>query len=382
MNLLRNKYSAQLNCILILFLAVFLGACNTGNSKKEELSFTDKQLGQMLVVGFRGTDVNKESLIVQDIKQRNLGGVILYDLDYITKEWGRNIKDPDQLLKLNSALVGYSITPPIIAVENDGSANSPLYNMYPNLSNIFSDTHLSDSIKVRQYARNFAQEFMVVGLNTNLHPRLDLKTPTKNARNPQLISSDPEKIIEISSIILDEYDTEKLLSVPKYFPGYSADYQPTDSTDNTTASWSKHSLIPYQNLLKQRTIRAIQTSHSTNEHLDPNWPGTFSGNTINGLLRDSLGFEGVVLSDDLQKPIITSHYDLETSIERSINAGVDILLFGNNHQYDEDIAEKAISIIQKLLNEGTVDPKTIEASLARIDKLKQDVIAELCTCLN
>lgn len=377
-----TKYSVRISCILLLFLAVFVGACNTKNPKKEEITFTDKQLGQMLIVGFRGIDVNKESLIVQDIKQRNLGGVILYDFDYATKEWGRNIKDPDQLLKLNSALVGYSITPPIIAVENDGSIQSPLYNMYPNLSNIFSGTHFSDTIKVRQYARNFAQEFMVVGLNTNLHPRLDLKTSTKNVSNPGLISSDAERVTAISNIILDEYDTEKLLSVPKYFPGYSVDYHPTDSVDNITSSWSEHFLTPYQDLFNQRTIRAIQTSHSTNKHLDPTWPGTFSLHTINGLLRDSLGFEGVIFSDDLQKPIITSRYDLETSIERTINAGVDILVFGNNHQFDGDIAEKAIYIIQKLLSEGKIDPKTIEASLARIDQLKQDVIAELCTCLN
>ncbi|HCT54786.1 MAG TPA: glycoside hydrolase family 3, partial [Balneola sp.] len=86
-------------------------------------------------------------------------------------------------------------------------------------------------------------------------------------------------------------------------------------------------------------------------------------------------------SDDLQKPIITSNYDLETSILQSINAGVDVLVFGNNFKYDEDIAKKAIAIIQKLLKEGKIKPETIEAALSRIDQLKQDVIAELCTCL-
>lgn len=367
---------------LALIITVFIGACNADTSKKKTLTFTDKQLGQMLVIGFRGTEVHSDSSIVQDIKQRNIGGVILYDFDYATKKWSRNIKDPDQLLKLNSALVGYSINPPIIAVGNDGSVHSPLYNMYPNLSNIFSDTHFSDTIKVRVYARNFAQEFMVVGLNTNLHPRLDLKTSSENAQSLGLISSDPKKVTALSNIILDEYDTEKLLSVPKYFPGYSVSYHPTDSIDNTTDSWSKDFLIPYQDLLSKRTISAIQTSHSINEHLDPTWPGTFSPNTINGLLRDSLGFKGVVFSDDLQKPIITSHYNLETSIERSINAGVDILVFGNNHQYDKNISAKAIAIIQKLLKEEKIQPETIETALARIAKLKQDVIAELCTCLN
>jgi len=58
------------------------------------------------------------------------------------------------------------------------------------------------------------------------------------------------------------------------------------------------------------------------------------------------------------------------------------LVFGNNFEYDEDIAKKAIATMQKLLDEGKIKPEMIEAALARVDKLKQDVIAELCTCLN
>ncbi len=377
----RNKFPPGIFYVS-LFIIIALFACDQKKPETEEKSFTDKQLGQMLVLGFRGTEVTNDSSIVKDIKKRNLGGVILYDFDHLSQTYGRNIDNPDQLLQLNSSLVAYSSTPPIIAVENDGSTNSPLYTMYSDLNNIFSTTQFSDTTKVRLYARNFAQEFMVVGLNTNLHPRLGLKKQTDDAPAPGLISSNPKKVTNISNIILDEYDTEKLLSVPKYFPGYSAHYHPADSTDDVTDSWSDNFLTPYKELLKHRTIRAIQTSHSMNSNIDSVWLGTFSSATISGLLRDSLGFDGVIFSDDLQKPIITSKYDLETSILQSINAGVDILVFGNNFSYDQEIASRAIATIQKLLSEGKIKPETIQASLDRIDKLKQDVIAELCTCLN
>tara|TARA_R110002072_G_scaffold112323_1_gene241268 strand:- start:17002 stop:18147 length:1146 start_codon:yes stop_codon:yes gene_type:complete len=377
----RNKFPPGIFYVS-LFIIIALFACDQKKPETEEKSFTDKQLGQMLVLGFRGTEVTNDSSIVKDIKKRNLGGVILYDFDHLSQTYGRNIDNPDQLLQLNSSLVAYSSTPPIIAVENDGSTNSPLYTMYSDLNNIFSTTQFSDTTKVRLYARNFAQEFMVVGLNTNLHPRLGLKKQTDDAPAPGLISSNPKKVTNISNIILDEYDTEKLLSVPKYFPGYSAHYHPADSTDDVTDSWSDNFLTPYKELLKHRTIRAIQTSHSMNSNIDSVWLGTFSSATISGLLRDSLGFDGVIFSDDLQKPIITSKYDLETSILQSINAGVDILVFGNNFSYDQEIASRAIATIQKLLSEGKIKLETIQASLDRIDKLKQDVIAELCTCLN
>ncbi|MBO6620322.1 MAG: glycoside hydrolase family 3 protein [Balneola sp.] len=364
---------------LILVTVLFINSCSPEEPAEKKPSFTDKQLGQMLVVGFRGTEINSESPIVRDIKERNLGGVILYSYDYLANSYNRNIDSPDQLLQLNSALVGYSLNPPFISVEHDGSEYSALHNLYPSMENIFEQNSFSDTLKVINNSRRFAQEFMVVGINTNLHPRLDLKT--KESSDAPLISSDPQKVTEISNLILDEYDTEKLLSVPKYFPGYTVDYNPTDSTDNITSSWSEDFLTPYKNLFEQRTIRAIQVSHATNAHIDSSWPGTFSHSTVSGLLRDSLGFEGVVFSDDLQKPIINLNYDLETSILQSINAGVDVLVFGNNFKYDEAIAQKAIAIIQKLLKEGKIKPETIEAALKRIDQLKQDVIAELCTCL-
>ncbi|XWN36050.1 MAG: glycoside hydrolase family 3 N-terminal domain-containing protein [Balneola sp.] len=365
--------------LIILATAFFISSCSSEKPVEKTISFTDKELGQMLVVGFRGTEINSKSPIVQDIKERNLGGVILYNYDYQTKSYNKNIESPDQLLQLNSALVGYSINPPFISVEHDGSEYSALHSLYPSMENIFEQNSFSDTLKVINNSRRFAQEFMVVGINTNMHPVLDLKN--QNSSNRALFSSDPKKVTEIANIILDEYDTEKLLSVPKYFPGYSAEYAPADSADNITSIWSDDFLTPYINLFEKRTIRAIQTSHATNGKIDSDWPGTFSQLTISGLLRDSLKFEGVVFSDDLQKPIITSHYDLEISILQSINAGVDVLVFGNNFEYDEDIAKKAISIIQKLLKEGKIKPETIEAALSRIDQLKQDVIAELCTCL-
>jgi beta-N-acetylhexosaminidase len=173
-----------------------------------------------------------------------------------------------------------------------------------------------------------------------------------------------------------------MFSVPKYFPGYSSDYHPTDSVNNVTNVWSEDFLKPYKKLLSDRDISGIMTAHSYNAHIDSVWHGTLSERTISGLLRDSLGFEGVVISDDLQKPIITSQYDLETVIAQSLNAGVDILYFGNNFEYDEDLAPKLVEAIQNVIRDGRVSVETVEESLARIEKLKKDVIEELCSCFN
>lgn len=364
-------------CVILFFS--FTG-CQQKSMEPEEI-IDSQRLGQMIVVGFRGTEVNNQHPVIRDLKKLNVGGVILYDHDYQLDTFDRNIQSQDQLLKLSSDLISNAATPPIIAVHQDGSFQAPLHELYNNTDTLTEDL-FQDSSSTASYSKKFAQEFMVLGLNTNFNPRLDLRTPSEQAPTPGIISSDPEKVIRQSSYILDEYDKERIFSVPKYFPGYSSDYHPTDSVNNTTEIWTEEFLKPYQALLSERQIWGIMTAHSFNANIDSVWPGTLSKKTVTGLLRDSLGFDGVVISDDLQKPIIADHYDLETAIAQALNAGVDIIVLGNNFTYNERTAEKAIGIIQKLLREGKIEKQNVERSLARIDSLKTNVIADLCTCFN
>jgi beta-N-acetylhexosaminidase len=231
-----------------------------------------------------------------------------------------------------------------------------------------------------------AQEFMVVRTNTNFAPVVDVNT---NPENPVIgklersYSSDPEKVAEHAGYTIDEYSKEGILTVLKHFPGHGS--STTDShrgfTD-VTNTWDPKELIPYKKLFAEKDIRAVMTAHIFNANIDSVWPATLSEKTINGLLRDSLGFEGVVFSDDMQMDAIREEFGLETAIQQAINAGVDVLIFGNNLHYEPDIADRAIGIIQQLVREGKIEKETIEKSLARIDSLKIEVIDELCSCMD
>jgi beta-N-acetylhexosaminidase len=171
--------------------------------------------------------------------------------------------------------------------------------------------------------------------------------------------------------------------VLKHFPGHGSSTSDSHlGFTDVTGTWDEQELIPYKRLFAEKNIRAVMTAHIFNANIDSVWPATLSEKTINGLLRDSLGFDGVVFSDDMQMDAIRAEYGLETAIQQAINAGVDVLIFGNNLHYEPDIAEKAIEIIQKLLREGKIEKETIERSLARIDSLKIDVIDELCSCMD
>lgn len=377
-----------MNRIAVFSLLILTIACSAQPVDKIPVTkYTNQQLGQLLVVGFRGTEINSESKIVQDFKDYNLGGVVLFDYDVESKEYGRNITDPNQLLKLSSALVANAQTPPIIAIDQEGGQVSRLKQRYgfPKTRSAEYLGTLDNEDSTRHYARTIAQEFMVVGVNTNFAPVVDVNL---NADNPVIaayersFSSNPAEVVEHVNYVLDEFDKEGLLSVLKHFPGHgsSADDSHFGITDVTNL-WEPIELEPYKELFESRKINAVMTAHIFNANIDSLWPATLSENTIQGLLRDSLGFGGVVFSDDMQMEAIRAEYGLETAIEQAINAGVDVLIFANNLVYEEDIAERAISIIQKGISEGRISEVKVDSALARVGRLKKDVIEDLCTCL-
>ena len=371
----------------LLLLLSAIGCQQKGATQPEEI-IDAKRLGQMILIGFRGTELSSADSVYKDLKERNIAGVVLFDRDVITGNRSRNIENPTQLLQLSSDIISNASTPPIIAVDQEGGLVSRLKESkgFPESVSAEYLGNWDNEDSPRHYARIMAQEFMVVGTNTNFGPVIDVNTNPDNpviGRLERSFSSDPEKVVEHAGYVIDEYSKEGVLSVLKHFPGHGS--STTDShlgfTD-VTDTWDQKELIPYKEFFAKKEIHAVMTAHIFNANIDSVWPATLSEKTINGLLRDSLGFEGVVFSDDMQMDAIRAEYGLETAIQQAINAGVDILIFGNNLVYDEDIAERAVEIIQKLLREGKVEKETVEKSLARIDSLKTNVIAELCSCFN
>lgn len=370
-----------------LLLLLFLGCSAKPAEDISATKYSNRDLGQLVVVGFRGTTIDSESEIVKQIKDLNLGGFVLFDYDVESGEYGRNITGDSQLLKLASALVAYSQNPPIIAIDQEGGMVSRLKPRY-GFPKTVSAQYLGDldnEDSTRFYARQTAREFMVVGVNTNFAPVLDVNTNPDNpviAKYGRSFSSDPMKVVEHASYTLDEFDKEGLLSVVKHFPGHGSSSEDSHlGVTDVTNTWDETELIPYKEIFANRTIHAVMTAHIYNANIDSVWPATLSPSTINGLLRDSLGFNGVVFSDDMQMEAIRAEYGLETAIEQALNAGVDLLMFGNNLVYEDDIAKRAVNTIQQLISDGRVSEATIDSALARVSRLKKDVVEDLCTCL-
>ncbi|MEM9361910.1 MAG: glycoside hydrolase family 3 N-terminal domain-containing protein [Bacteroidota bacterium] len=370
---------------------LFFVSCGQGPKKVDTLD-TDilkRKVGQMLMVGFRGTSVAENDAIHKVIKDYHLGGVVLYNRDLPSKEkMGRNITSKEQLVQLNQQLQSIDSVKLWIAIDEEGgfvTRLSPENGFLGHKSHqAIGQIHKSDSTKI--WANTMASELKELGINMNFGPVVDVninpKNPIIGGRERSFSDSIPT-IIEHSSIFMEEHKKLGILCVPKHFPGHGSSTSDSHKgfTD-VTHTWSEKELIPFKQLIQNGKAHVMMTSHVYNAHLDT-LPSTLSPKIINKTLRGELGFDGVLISDDMQMRAISNFYNFEEALEKAILAGVDVLLISNNaapcqHDvddcteipFDPNIAKKAIDHIMILVEEGKISESRIEESYQRIMKLK------------
>ncbi len=337
----------------------------------------DEKLGQMIMVGFRGLSVTDEHTIVRDIRQRRIGGVILFDYDVPTRTYGRNIESPKQLKALTASLQQRAGIPLFIAVDQEGGKISRLKekNGFPPTLSQKRLGALDDLNKTARQADVTAKTLAGLGINLNFVPVVDLDLNPENpiiGKLERSFSRSPATVTRHALVVIDAHRRNGVLTAPKHFPGHgSAAGDTHDGFVDVTDRWSAVELEPFRSLIRQDKADMVMTAHVFNGKLDPVWPATLSRKTLTDLLRQDMGFTGVVISDDMQMRAIAARYGLETSIRQAILAGADILLFANNSVYEEDIAARVAATIRALVDKGEIPRERIDASYERIMKLKE-----------
>ena len=115
----------------------------------------------------------------------------------------------------------------------------------------------------------------------------------------------------------------------------------------------------------------VMVSHTFDKKIDPKYPASLSKIIITDMLRNDLGFNGVVTCDDPSMNAISDHYNLTESFELMLNAGIDLFCLGNNLNYDSDFIPKSVSSMCKLVKSGRVTENRIQKSINRIKSLKK-----------
>lgn len=367
---------------LYFFLVLCLWAAVAAfgqESQMDEEAALDEKIGQMLMIGFKGFEVKDTSHIVRDIQDYHLGGVILFDYDVPTGKPIRNVESPEQVQHLISQLKDLAETPLFMAVDQEGGQVARLKEsrgFKPNVSAQYLGG-LNNPDSTRYYAAATAKQLQNLGFNVNFAPVVDLNINPENpviGRVERSFGADPNLVVRHASIFLEEFSKQNVLGVLKHFPGHGSAWNDSHAgMADVTETWEKSELEPYRQLMMDNYPFAVMTAHVFNENLDADWPATLSRKVQTDLLRDELGFDGVLFSDDMQMEAIRSFYGLETSIKRAINAGVDVIVFGNNSVYQPDIVPQAVKIIKDLIGSGEISEDRINQSYNRIMVIKKQL---------
>lgn len=372
----------------IIALGIFfaaLGGCDENDPSQPDGDETlEKKIGQMLLIGFRGMEIDENNPIYEDLRQGRVGGVVLYDYDVVKGAYDRNIESPEQVKALNqsiSQLYKYADAPPFISVDQEGGRICRLKEKY-GFPKTYSQQYLGElnnSDSTRANARVIASTLNDNYFNLNFAPVVDLNVNPDCPAIGKLersFSSDPDVVFAHSSIVIEEHNDFSIATALKHFPGHgSSKADSHEGFTDVTDTWSEAELEPYSRLIDAGKVKMVMTAHIFNANLDANYPATLSKNIITGILREQMGYDGVIVTDDMNMGAIAENYGLETAIELSIVAGADILLFANNLTYDPDIAVKARDIILNLISEGKISKDRIDESYDRIMKLKNEMKA-------
>ena len=363
--------------IVLISLIFFLKTKPEINQKKEVS--LDEKIGEMLILGFRGTEVNESSKIIQDINQYHLGGVVLFDYDLPSESFPRNIENFEQTKKLIDDIKNLTNPHLFIAVDAEGGHVNRLKPKY-GFKEIESAQKMGEKevLNTFEEASKLGEELNLLGFNLNFAPVVDVNV---NSDNPIIgyfersFSEDPQKVSKHADAFIDGMHKYNIITTIKHFPGHgsSKDDSHLGLTDITQTYNKEVELYPYKNLIEKDKVDIIMTAHIMNKNIDSENPATLSPLFLQDILRNELKYKGVIISDDMQMGAIVDNFGFEEAIIKSINAGCDLLGFSNNnnHEYDENIAEKAVNVIKKAVQDGKISEKRINESYNRIKTLKE-----------
>ena len=339
----------------------------------------EKLSGSMLMVGFYGTSAKAESQICKDIKRYDLAGVILFDYNPVNKNRPKNIESKEQLKKLTKELKACSRNGKLlISVDQEGGRVQRLKSKYGFKGNFPKAADISkydDDNRVTKIYHSMGAELKEVGINYDLAPVVDLAINKNNHVIYGLgrsFGADPRSVARYASLFINSMHKNRVLTSLKHFPGHGSSTGDTHKGFvDVTKQWKNVELVPYQQLIKSGSIDTIMVAHVFNKNIDATYPATLSNKTVNELLRKQLGFEGVVITDDLQMGAISHKFGLKNTIKFAVNAGDDILLFGNQLDPKRVVStEKLVNTMISLVNSGEIKLDTIKKANSRIKKLK------------
>lgn len=334
------------------------------------------KIGSMLLLGFNGTAVDGASAVVQAIREGFLGGVIIFDTDAGGRV--RNVASPAQLRTLTADLQAAAPAGPIIvAVDQEGGHVARLSGRgFPGTYTAATLGSIGDPAFTQAQGAAVGQTLAAAGVNLNLAPVVDVNlNPHNDAIGGQgrSFSHSPDAVVRHAAAFASGLRASGVAATLKHFPGQGSAGGDTHlGAVDVTDSWSHAELRPFAELIGAGVADAVMTGHIFNRSLDTQHPATLSRSTIDGLLRREIGYDGVVISDDLTMGAIQANYRLEDAVVLAVEAGVDVLTFGHATAIAD--MERVVATLVGSVQSGRIPEERIDASYERIRALRSRLL--------
>jgi beta-N-acetylhexosaminidase len=333
-------------------------------------------LGQLLLVGFRGTEADAEDDLRRLICGVRVGGILLF---------GRNVVEPSQVTRLTErarAIARDCGAPsPLIAVDAEGGQVMrlrPDAGYAPTMS--ARDLGASNDLALAELeGLRIGRMLRAAGINWNLAPVVDVGY---NPANPVIVGygrsfgAEPRQVTALAGAWIRGMRGAGVLVTLKHFPGHGSSFADSHHgfVDVTDTADPAIELLPYRELIGDRLADSVMTAHVFNRRLDRRYPATLSRRTVTGLLRHQLGFDGLVVSDDLRMAAIEGRYGIDHAAVLTLLAGVDVALIADDRLPDgRSAAEVALSAMRHALGAGRLPIDRVTEALTRVRALKQRV---------
>jgi beta-N-acetylhexosaminidase len=316
--------------------------------------------GQLLMVGLPGPGLDAVAReLVRDLK---VGGVILF---------ARNIEAPAQVWELTRDLQRQALaagSPPLlVAVDQEGGRVQRLrapFTLIPPARKL-GETATPD--RVEQLSRQVARELALVGINLNLAPVLDVARSPDCPLWERSYSSDPARVAEFGAAAITGYLGGGVLPAAKHFPGLGDTLADSHEVLPTAQSHDPHretDLLPFRAAVAAG-VPLVMTAHLRVPAWDAARPATLSPVALSRWLRQDLGFQGAVITDDLEMGGITTNLPAPAGARQALAAGADLLLICNNWDAAWDTA-------RLLASDPNLAPRGREAA-GRLAKLRNSL---------
>jgi beta-N-acetylhexosaminidase len=327
------------------------------------------------MIGFRGVALSEAKWLRDLLKTGHLGAVILFDRDVLTGSTSRNIRDPQQLKRLCEEIKNCSGGQTLIAIDQEGGRVSRLpassgFPTFPTAQRLGREGEAA----CEKAGKHCGEVLASLGITWNLAPVFGLHDECCPVLGgcERCFSEHPEAVSRLAMAYAKGLSAGGVLNCAKHFPGHGRALGDTHKGFvDVEETYILEERQAFELAAKGQHLDAIMTAHLLHSAWGKGLPATLSPVVNQDWIRQELGFKGVVVSDDLQMGAIEKYASMEKTVVLATQAGVDMLIMGNNLSYDEQGWLKIDTILREAVEKGVLSMKLLRDSAERIDRLSQ-----------